>query len=141
MDSIINLYPSDVRSLSDEELRVLSEELSEEYQQSGTNEDYDDYDYWTSDTAEARYYEMRREIRRRWEAAHPNWKSLDPNGFLKDMLRILADGFAANRALNRSFEEAFCGPEDTRSGVGIEAQKKVGDIIVVRAPARFRGTG
>lgn len=119
-----NIYQSDVRSLSDEELRLLSEELSDAYQHAYG----DDGDaYWTDDEAETRYWEMRHEIRRRWGIAHPEWESAPLSELVAESLRMLASNLVAARAINQRYDSEF-------SATG----KKVGDTIKVsrlpRAP-------
>ena len=55
-----------VRTLTDEELQTISAEIEKSCQHwSGDDE------YWTDDHAEATYYEMQRETRRRWEERNP----------------------------------------------------------------------
>src|SRR5688500_14885788 len=61
-----NPYPTDVRTLSDEDLATLSMELEEAYRHWGGDDEY-----WSDDHAEKRYYEMRAEIKRRWEDRNP----------------------------------------------------------------------
>lgn len=114
----IDLYQSDVRGMPDVELEKLSEELSEAYEQSGGDDGY-----WTDDAAETRYYEMRAEIARRWDLAHP-------------------EEAARRRPMTAMFVRvalgALQGNLQTATAISREVDRtKVGDTITVRRPAKF----
>lgn len=119
-----NLYQSDVKSLSDEELRVLSEELSDEYQYAYGD---DSESAWTDDAAEARHWEMQQELRRRWETAHPEYKHTPTNVLLRmlvtESLQAMAKANDFARAMSRDIDSEFA--------------SKVGDRVSVRMPVRF----
>lgn len=122
-------YQSDVRALSDEELKTLSTEIEEAYQREG-----EEYSYFTDSEAETRYYEMQAELRRRWDEANPEEakRRLElAKTFCGDALRIMADNNAhmaqqANRLYDAEF---FSGAQ----------WPKIGDTITVRKPERFNG--
>lgn len=114
-----NLYPSDVRSLSDEELEVLSAELEEAYRCSG----YED-DYWLDDAAEARYWEMHAEQHRRYCVAHPEWKPPEPSEVTRIILRSVAAMMETAREFHRTFEEEFTG--------------QVGNTVTIQKPYRYQ---
>lgn len=123
---VINPYPSDVKAMSDEELSRLSEELHEAYL--CTDRDYewgDDESYWTDDAAEARYYEMRREINRRWREANPE-KAAQVNVIARSCLSILMNQLTMTRHIVGKFDAT-------------EALK-VGQTTKVRMPFRYVAT-
>lgn len=116
-------YPTNVRTLTDEELKTLSAELSEAYEQSG-----EDYAFWTDDDAETRYYEMLGEIRRRWAEANPELaakQSKTVGEIGKQFMQAMCGQLSVARDVNREYDRAFSGP-------------KIGDNITVRRPSRHR---
>jgi len=104
----VNLYQSDVRTFSDEDLNRLSEELREAYYQSYTLpcECCTD-EVWTDEAAAARYDEMRAEIRRRWHERHPEFAErnqlLTPAIFSRALLESLNNSLVIARKLSRDF--------------------------------------
>ena len=114
-----DLYQSDVRTLSDDELEVLSKELEEEYRHSGYEEDY-----WTDDAAETRYWQLHAEAYSRWCAAHPEWKPPVPSEATLLCLKILAEHFHLAAAVSRQFNDEFTG--------------KIGNTVTVKRPVRFQ---
>ena len=110
----VNLYQSDVRSLSDAELEMLSGELQEEYCRGSEEE------YWLDDAAEARYYEMHREQHRRFVLAHPDWKPLIPSEWTKAFFESMRFNL---EMLNETFNAEF-------------TEGKIGGVITVRQPVR-----
>lgn len=131
-----NLYQSDVKLLSDEELETLSEELYEAYHVSSVNDDGDDADWWEEDPdpwiktgAEDRYYQMRTEIYRRWEINHP--EEVERNRqfrgvFVKEVLASLGRSMSLAAEVNESFSEMFTG-----------RTPKIGDTIIFKKPYRY----
>ena len=109
-------YQTDVRTLTDEELRLLSEELETECLHS-----YGDDEWWDDSEAEGRYYEMQREIRRRWELANPGRKSASPSALSAVMLDRMSLTIAFAREVNREFQRSM----------------KTGNTVTVRKPWRF----
>jgi hypothetical protein len=114
-----DLYQSDVRTLSDDELEVLSKELEEEYRHSGYEEDY-----WTDDAAETRYWQLHAEARRRWEIAHPEWKPPKPSEVTLLCLKAMAESLHLAAAVSRQYDAEF--------------ERKAGDHITIRLPYRFQ---
>ncbi len=133
---MVNLYQSDVKTLSDEELKTLSEELYEAYHVSSVNDDGDDCDWWEENPdsriktgAEDRYYEMRAEIYRRWEVNHPEEAERNRQFmgvFAKIAIEDLGHKLSAVSKINESFNEEFTGK------LG-----KIGDTLQIRRPTRF----
>ncbi len=121
---MVNLYQSEVGKLSDGELRVLSEELSEEYCCNGEDESY-----WTDDAAETRYHQLRGEINRRWEIANPDEADRRRN-FYGPTVRAIMESMQNQFAFNREFVRQFKAEP---------AKQKIGDTLTVRMPTRFHG--
>lgn len=119
----VNLYQSDVREMSDEELQRLANELAEGYCVSYTLpcECCSDSE-WTDEAAERRYDAMRMEMRRRHALAFPDEaprKLLSPTIFSRMALEALGNSLVfAHRIANLG-------------------DAKVGDTITVRRPERW----
>jgi hypothetical protein len=115
-----NLYQSDVRSLSDDELEALSEELAEEYRCSGYEEDY-----WTDDAAETRYWQLHTEARRRWEISNPELAAIS-RAFIAPMVKSILESIEAGLLVAKAMSPKFRG------------EFKIGDTVTVRKPYRFQ---
>lgn len=114
-------YPSDVKLLSDEELVTLADELQEAFQR----EDHEtDYEYWTDDDAESRYYEMREEKRRRFMLANPDWKPPTP----QQMQKLLNEAMSALCENLRPTAALFSLPDGAT---------KIGDMVTIPRPPKF----
>lgn len=109
----VKAYQSDVRSLSDAELEALSDEIAEAY-------DLDGFDYSrpTDDEAEARFWEIRKEQRRRCGEPDPL-----PPDLLKGMLESIRSNLTFAKQINREFDQFFA--------------PKVGNLLTIRKPTRF----
>ena len=121
---MVNLYQSEVGKLGDEELRVLSEELSEEYCCNGEDESY-----WTDDAAEIRYYQLRNEMRRRWEIANPELAVVQAK-YTGAFMAALADSVLESLKKNLAFAGAASLEFE-------EKPRKIGEGLAVRMPVRF----
>jgi hypothetical protein len=118
-------YSTDVRSLSDEELRVLSAEIEEAYDV----HDADDSSLPQDDEATDRYWAMFYEIDRRWEEANPEAAKERYEArkrLCKVALEVLSKNLSLANTVNRVFDSEFRSP-------------KIGDTINVRRPQQFRG--
>jgi hypothetical protein len=122
----MNLYQQDVRTLTDEELKVLSAELQEAYYCTSYDEDYGDCSDWSDDDAETRYGEMQAEIHRRY------FESLTPEQQAKargaSVLEMLKTNLVFAGRVNQAFDAEFSG-------------KKIGDTFTIRKPTRYLGNG
>lgn len=144
---MINPYQSSVQTFSSEELRSLSAEIEECFH------------VYDEDGAEVdRYWEMQREIRRRWELANPEEAAREQTSrqtlapFIAEWLRQLHGSMVMANMMNRGFEQEFVGQKPYQQqcceacmygerrhahAEWCPAPKKVGSTIMVRRPARY----
>ena len=119
-------YSQDVRTLTDEELKTLSEEMNEAFVRPNDDGDAD----WIDSEAEDRYWEMCSEIeRRRWEALTPEQQEAEVRArgeFTRAALEVLANNLKLN-LLNLPTLDA---------GFGARVPK-IGATITVREPPRW----
>ena len=120
----VKAYQTDVTTMSSVELELLSTEIEESVNVSESDECGLPWD----DEASARYWEMHRELRRRWEIKFPE-EAARQREILKNIVPYFLESIKASLAVareaSRDFE--FC------SG------RKIGDVINVRKPQRFHG--
>lgn len=123
-----NIYQSAVADMSDEELRRLSDELQEAHECSSAyaEDDWPD-SYWDDDAAESRYFEMQREIHRRFMLVHPDWKPPKPSVYVQAMMECLANSIDITSRVNAEFSAPFA--------------NKIGDTITIKKPWRYLAEG
>ena len=110
-------YPSDVRTLSDEELPILIKEIEEAYCHAS-----DDGDWWADEEAEQRWREMYAEMDRR------SWERMTPEEREKYEAEVKA---FAKRALRVLLSQSTCDSLFPKGG------RKIGDTVKVRKPQRY----
>lgn len=115
--AMVQAYSTDVRTMSDAELRELSQEMEDAFQCSGQDDTY-----WTDDEAFARYCEMRGELHRRFMLANPDWKPPSPSDLTRLALEVFHRDLAFSRRVNEEFSRGF---------------SRIGDTVTVRMPVKF----